>query len=132
MDDVGSSDLDIDTLTASIRADSGDLSVFYQVLGSKLADALPQNTVLQREGGGLFRKKEGPIKVIRLTTDNDVFEAEWSHGMVVARHSHAVRGITLKNEELEFDAWLRALVEVLAARAQKSAQARAALQSLVT
>ncbi len=85
---------------------------------------------VEREGG--FFKKEHPIHSVTVTFGEDVFSAELAHGAVVAHRAHAVRGITLKSEDLDFHSWLEAIVKVLGQQAQASAQARAALQSLVT
>lgn len=121
---------DLDALAASLRADASDISIFFQVLAVKLNDAMPGSVALEREGG-LF-KKDHPIRKITLRAGEEVFEAELRHGAVAARHAHAVRGITLRSEALEFQAWLRALLGVLEARARTSADASAALRSLVT
>ncbi len=130
MSDVPSSDTDLDALAASLRADASDTGVFFQVLAAKLLDAMPGEVDVEREGG-LF-KKDHHAKRIVVRAGDDVFEAELRRGAVACRHAHAVRGITLRSEELGLDQWLRALVGVLAARAQDSAAATAALRSLVT
>ncbi|MBJ7609191.1 MAG: hypothetical protein JF887_07130 [Candidatus Dormibacteraeota bacterium] len=130
MSDLPPQEQDLDALAASLRADASDIGVFFQVLAAKLSDAMPGAVDLEREGG-LF-KKDHPVKKISLRAGDDVFEAELRHGAVASRHAHAVRGITLRSEELDFQAWLRALLGVLQSRAQSSAEASAALRSLVT
>jgi hypothetical protein len=55
-----------------------------------------------------------------------------SHGhRVEATRGKTVRNVTIKNEPLELDAWVRALAGDLSARASESAEARAALERLV-
>ena len=130
MTDVPPSGLDIDALAASIHADGSDITVFFQVLATKLSGAMPGAVELEREGG--FLKKTHPVKKITVHAAEDVFEAELRGGSVTARHAHAVRGITLRSEELDFQAWLRALLGVLETRARSSSEASAALRSLVT
>jgi hypothetical protein len=130
MTDVPPRDQDLDTLAASLRADASDTGVFFQVLASRLNDSMPGIVTLEREGG-LF-KKDHPVKKITVRAGEDLFEAEVVGGAVAARHAHAVRGITLRSEELDFQAWLRALLGVLQTRAQGSAEASAALRALVT
>lgn len=130
MSDVPSPDPDLDVLAASLRADASDIGVFFQVLGGKLFASMPGGVELERDGG-LF-KKDHPIKRIVVHAGDDLFEAELRHGAVNCRHAHAVRGITLRSEELGLEAWLRALLGALAGQAQSSAQATAALRSLVT
>lgn len=130
MSDVPPPAQDLDALAASLRADGSDIAVFFQVLGGKLLDAMPGAVEVEREGG-LF-KKEHPIRRIVVHAGDDLFEAEMKRGTIACRHAHAVRGITLRSEETGLDAWLRALVGVLASTAQSSAEASAALRSLVT
>jgi hypothetical protein len=130
MTDVPPRDQDLDTLAASLRADASDTGVFFQVLATRLVDSMPGIVTLEREGG-LFRK-DHPVKKITVRAGDDLFEAEVVGGAVAARHAHAVRGITLRSEELDFQAWLRALLGVLQTRAQSSAEASAALRALVT
>lgn len=121
---------DLDEVAASLRADASDINVFFQVFCQKLADTMGGAVTLEREGG--FFKKEHPVKGVTVTLGEDVFSAELSHGVVAAHRAHAVRGITLKSEDMDFHAWLEAIVQVLGQQAQASSQARAALQSLVT
>src|SRR4029077_21006682 len=124
MPDMPQPETDLDAIAASLRSDSSDITVFFQVLGAKLAESMPGSVKLEREGG-MF-KKQHPIKRITVTAGEDVFEAALDVGTIACRHSHAVRGITLRSEELALDAWLRALVGALAVQAQSSAQASAA------
>jgi hypothetical protein len=130
MTDMTPPEQDIDALAASIHADAGDLGVFFQVLAAKLSDAMPGIVDLERERG-LF-KKDRPVRKLTVRAGDDVFEAELRQGAVATRHSHAVRGITLRSEEMDFQAWLRALLGALQTRARSSADANAALRSLVT
>jgi hypothetical protein len=130
MTDVPPPEQDLDALAASLRADASDIGVFFQVLAARLSDSMPGIVSLEREGG-LF-KKEHPVKRITVRAGDDVFAAELRGGAVAAHHARAVRGITLRSEELDFQAWLRALLGVLQTRAQGSAEASAALRALVT
>jgi hypothetical protein len=121
---------DLDSVAASLHLDAADIGVFFQVFSSKLLATVPGMVEVQREGG-LF-KKEHPVRKITVRAGEDVFDAELSRGAVVCHHSHAVRGIVLRSEEMSFDAWRRALVDVLGQQAQLSAQAVSALRSEVT
>lgn len=120
---------DIDSMMASMKMDASDTKVFFNVLAAKLEGAIPDAVTIEREGG--FFKKDHPIKSIKLTLGEDVFEASLSGGTVHALHSHAVRGITLRSEELSFDDWQRRLLEILHRSAETSSGARAALESLI-
>ncbi len=130
MTDVPPQEQDLDALAASMRLDASDIGVFFQVLATRLNDSMPGIVTLDREGG-LF-KKDHPVKKVTVRAGEDVFEAEFRGGTVLAKHAHAVRGITLRSEELDFQAWLRALLGVLQTRAQSNAEASAALRALVT
>ncbi|HEX6539633.1 MAG TPA: hypothetical protein VF155_10670 [Candidatus Dormibacteraeota bacterium] len=121
---------DLDSVVAALRADAGDVNIFFQVLASKLADSMPGEVQLEREGG-MF-KKDHPVRRITVSAGDDVLEAELRHGTITAQHAHAVRGIRLRTEQLGFDAWLRRLVEVLSRQSQSNAAASAALRALVT
>ncbi len=121
---------DLDSVAASLHLDAADAGVFFQVFCSKLLSSVPGLCEVQREGG-LF-KKEHPVRKITVRAGEDVFEAELRRGTLACRHSHAVRGIVLRSEDLGFDAWRRALVQVLSTQAQISAEAVQALRSEVT
>jgi hypothetical protein len=123
-------DPDLDSVAASLHLDAADLGVFFQVFSSKLLATVPGMVEVQREGG-LF-KKEHPVRKLTVRVGEDVFEAELRGGAVLCRHSHAVRGIVLRSEEMSFDAWRGDLVNVLSQQAQISAQALSALRSEVT
>lgn len=130
MSDLPPSEPDLDSVVASLRADASDVTVFFQVLASKLTESMPGSVQLEREGG-LF-KKEHPVKRITVNAGDDVLEAELRHGAITAQHAHAVRGIRLRTEQVGFDEWLRRLVEVLSRQSQSNAAASAALRALVT
>jgi len=123
-------DADLDAVVATLHADAADVTVFFQVLATKLSDSMGGAVQLEREGG-MF-KKDHPVKRITVNAGDDVLEAELKHGAITAQHAHAVRGIRLRTEQLGFDEWLRRLVEVLSRQSQSSAAASAALRSLVT
>ena len=95
MTDVPPQEQDLDTLAASLRLDASDIGVFFQVLATRLNDSMPGIVTLARESG-MF-KKEHPVKKITVAAGDDLFEAELRGGAVVARHAHAVRGITLRS-----------------------------------
>jgi hypothetical protein len=120
---------DLDSVAASLHMDRADIGVFFQVFSAKLLATVPGMVEVQREGG-LF-KKEHPVRRITVHAGEDLFEAELRGAGVVCRHAHSVRGIVLRSEEMSFDAWRRALVQVLSVQAQISAQALEGLRSEV-
>src|ERR1035437_29604 len=74
MTDVPPQEQDLDALAASLRLDASDIGVFFQVLATRLNDAMPGIVTLAREGG-LF-KKDHPVKKITVRAGGDVLEAE--------------------------------------------------------
>jgi hypothetical protein len=132
MDQLPSGDpaMSFDLVAASIRADLSDLKTFMDALAVKLEAALPGMVSVEREGG-LFRK-ERKARAIHVQLDDKRYELARAGALLEARLSHQVRGITLKNEVLTLDAWITELSQHLARHAESSAEARAALERLVT
>lgn len=118
---------DFDLLAASLRADTTDVRSFVEVLATKLVGALPHRVRIDR-GGMLGRKR-----VQRLAVDlgDERYELEHDDGRVACRRANVVRGITLKNEQLELDAWIDELSRRLLDEAQRSERDRAALDRLL-
>ena len=124
------SDLDFDLVAATIRADAQDAGTFLEVLAGKLEAALP-GAVQVRRGGGLFARRH-PVVEIALTLGEWNFRLEASSaGAVRGERAHTVRGIALKSESLELDAWVQALLAALQVHAKGSAQAADALHRLL-
>jgi hypothetical protein len=124
MDDAHGFDL----LAASLRADARDLELFLEVLAAKLTEALPAAVAVEREGGLLARRR---VKRVAVELDEHRYELARAPGGVAGRHSHQVRGITLKTEQLALDDWITALSRHLAESARVSEQGRAALLRLL-
>jgi hypothetical protein len=130
MSDASPPEPSLDNVAASLHLDASDIRVYFQVFCSKLLNSVPGMCEVQREGG-LF-KKEHPIRKITVRVADDVFEAELTRGSVACRHSHAVRGIVLRSEDLGFAPWRDALVQLLSSQAEVSAKAVEGLRSEVT
>ena len=122
--------LGFDMVAASIRADARDLGTFLEALAVKLESSLPGLVRVEREGG-LF-KKEHPVKAIRVQLEDKFFDVYRSATGLEARIAHQVRVITLKNERTQLDAWISELSHHLARHATTSAEARSALEKMVT
>ncbi len=127
-EDAGT-DLDIDLLAASLRADAGDVGAFVEALAVKLEEAVPGGVRIERRRDGLF----GPKLVRRIALDAGGRRLELrKDGIAVQAYSSRVSGgIVLKSEELSIDEWLRALGEALAVQAQHSQSTRQALERLL-
>ena len=128
-DEDAATELDIDMLAASLRADAGDLGSFVEALAAKLEEAVPGAVRVERRRDGMFGRK----RVRRLTLDagGRRLELRAADGRVQTLCSRLSAGIVIKNEELDTDDWLRALGEALAVQAQSSKTTRLALERLL-
>ncbi|MGH7641857.1 MAG: hypothetical protein ACRENX_02385 [Candidatus Dormibacteria bacterium] len=122
---------DFDRLAAALRADSGDLSTFLEVVAEKFEVALPGRTKVERDGGGMLRRHR-QVKRVSLELGDLRFELARSGGAVAAQCTKVVRGIALKTEILNLDSWLLELARALSAQAGASSQDRVALERLLS
>ncbi|HWE14889.1 MAG TPA: hypothetical protein VG365_15300 [Solirubrobacteraceae bacterium] len=122
-------DLDIDLLAASLRADASDLGAFVEALAVKLEEAVPGAVRVERRRSRL----RGPKLVRRIALDAGGLRLELraGDGAVQTYCSRLSGGIVLKTEQVDTDAWLRALGEALAAQARLSQSTRQALERLL-
>ena len=123
-------DRDFELLAASLRADVGDLKTFLEVLAGKLEDALPGATSVER-GGGIFSKKRVRRIAIELGDNRYELAAEEGGERLQPSRAKSVRGIVLKREPLQLNEWIDDLSRALAAEAERSEQARLALERLL-
>ncbi len=119
--------LQVDLLAASLRADMTDLKAFMEVLAVKLEEAMPDQTVVARQNK-LF-SREHPVREILITLDDYQYRISREQGgPLLTQRVKVVRGIALKTEQMPMEQWIGELAEGLARQAQKSAQARIALE----
>ncbi|MGD0833373.1 MAG: hypothetical protein ABSA40_02970 [Candidatus Dormibacteria bacterium] len=126
MDAAGGPEPDMDMVMASMLADVRDIRVFFPVLVSRLAAALPEAVEVEREGGLL--KRNHPVRKVTVRADDEVFDAELTPTGLVCRSSHALQGVMT---EITFEAWLRLLLVSLRRQAAGSASVSAALRSFI-
>jgi hypothetical protein len=120
--------LGFDVLAASLRADARDLELFLEVLAAKLSGALPGRVGVDHDGGLISRKR---VKRVAVDLGEHRYELARAAGGLAGRHSHQVRGITLKTEQLALEDWILALSRHLADEARQSEQGRLALERLI-
>ncbi len=121
---------DFDLSAAGLRADGSDLRISVEVLASKLESALPSQTRVERRGGGLLgtRGEAGaPAEVNLGDTSYELTVAQRIEGF----RKREVGGIAIKREALDPGEWVSALAADLREEAQRSAEARTALERLV-
>jgi len=127
MSDLDPQDQEIDELIGTLRADSRDIRVFFQVFAGKLADALPDAVEVEREGALFARRR--PIRSITVRAGDDILQAEMTRDGLVCREVRVLSGLT---DEIGLDAWMRLLAASLREKARSTADASAVLRSLLT
>jgi hypothetical protein len=126
--------LDIDLPAASLRADGTDLRISIAVLAAKLESTLPGRTRVERRGGGLLGRGEKHVRSIQveLGANNGVrYELTIDGERIAGFRERKSGGISIKREPLDPDQWVAALTAELRTEAERSAEARAALEALV-
>jgi hypothetical protein len=102
-----------------------------EVLASKLESSLPGHTRVERHGGGLLGRGEKRVRRLEVELGGCSYELMSSGERVECSRERKVGGISIKREPLGPDAWVAALTAELRDEAQRSAQAREALEKLV-
>ena len=129
-DGASEDDGGFELLSASLRASSGDLKTFVEVLADKLEQALPGRVTVERRAVKRFSKKKRVARIEVALGDNR-YIALAQGGALETRCAKAVRGVVLKSEVLSLDAWLEAIAHDLAIEAEASEQSRLALEQLL-
>ena len=124
---MGASEFDL--VAASLRADAGDLRAFVEALAEKLTTSLPGGVKVDRKGSLLGGPKH--VRRIALQLGDEQLELEHDAGHIACRRRTVVRGIALKNEEIDLDAWIDAVTRALVHEAQASERGREALERLL-
>jgi hypothetical protein len=120
---------DLDLVAASLRADAADLDAFVEALAVRLEGALPGQVEVERKGGLLGSNKR--VRRIAVSLGDQRYEADVDRGRVTCRRRSVVRGIALKTEELDLDAWIDALSRDLVEEGERSERGRQALSRLL-
>jgi hypothetical protein len=121
--------VDLDLLSASLRADASDSSAFVESLAGKLEEAIPRLVRVERRRDGLV----GPKRVRRIAVDAGELrlELQSSGGIVEASCARVSGGIVLKRERVGTEAWLDELGRAIAEEARRSETTRRALERLL-
>ncbi len=128
--EVPGEERDFDLSAASLRASSGDLRTFVEVLADKLDRALPGRVKITRRAARVLSKQKH-VTAIELDLGGTRYLLAAHDGAVETRCATAVRGIVLKSEAVSLDAWIDALLRELANEARTSEQSKLALEQLV-
>jgi hypothetical protein len=126
---------DLHLIAAALRADRADVASYTRVLTSTLGAALPAGMVSVEHHRTVADRLAGrpgqPVAVTVRTPEQELELREGRHGEVVAEIRQVVRDVVIKRRAVPVDEWLVALAGVLAALAERSATARAALADLL-
>lgn len=121
---------DFELLAASLRASSGDLSTFVEVLAEKLEQGLPGRVRVGRRATR-FLGKQKRVESLECDFGERRYLMAFRGGALETRRATAVRGVVLKSEELALDEWIDALAHDLADEARSSERSRLALEQLL-
>jgi hypothetical protein len=131
---VSSVDDTFDLSAAGLRADGTDLRISVEVLAAKLESSLPGRTRIERRGGGLLGRGEKHVRQIQVDLGSGSgtrYQLEIDGGRVEGFRERKSGGIAIKREPLDPDQWIAALTADLQSEAERSAEARTALEGLV-
>jgi hypothetical protein len=126
-----------DLSAAGLRADGTDLRISVEVLAAKLESSLPGRTRVERHGGGLLGRGEKHVRQIQVELGADsgaggaIYKLTIDGDRVEGFRERKSGGISIKREPLDPDQWIAALTAELQSEAQRSAEARSALEGLV-
>ncbi|HEY5044572.1 MAG TPA: hypothetical protein VII53_01820 [Solirubrobacteraceae bacterium] len=132
-----STDETFDLSAAGLRADGTDLRISVEVLAAKLEATLPGRTRVERHGGGLLGRGEKHVREIQVELGADsgaggaIYKLTIDGDRVEAFRERKSGGIAIKREPLDPDQWVAALTDDLRSEAERSAEARLALEGLV-
>lgn len=124
-------DQDFDLSAAGLRADGTDLRISVEVLASKLEESLPGRAHIERRGGGLLGRGPKRVRQVRIELGGNCYQLTVADDHVDGFRERQVGGISIKRESLAPDEWVAALTADLRAEAERSAEARAALERLL-
>jgi hypothetical protein len=120
---------DLELAAASLRADRSDVRILVKALTDMLGDALGSRMEVKRTGGR-FRKPE-VIQSIKITMDDDQFDAVVDGDALRCTIGHSSGGIRIRSEKVGVDEWLARLLADLQTEAAHSQAVRQALESIV-
>jgi hypothetical protein len=120
-----------DLVAAGLRGDGADLAISVEVLASKLEQALPGRARVERRGSGMLGRGAKRVRRVHVELGPCAYELAVNDGHVQGYRERQSGGIAIKREALSPDQWIAALTADLRAEAERSAQARTALEELL-
>jgi len=120
-----------DLAAAGLRGDGAELLMSVEVLAAKLEHALPGQARVERRGGGLLGRGQKRVRAVRVELGTAAYLLGVEGERVEGFRERQVGGISIKRESLSPDEWIAALTADLRAEAERSSQARTALEQLL-
>jgi hypothetical protein len=125
------SDETFDLVAAGLRADGVELSSSVEALATKLEQALPGAARVERRGGGLLGRGIKRVRQVRVEVGSNLYQLAVDGARVQGFREKQVGGIAIKREALDPGEWIAALGADLRVEAERSSQAREALERLL-
>lgn len=122
---------EFDLAAAGLRLDGADVAGSSEVLAAKLEQALPGRVSVRRGGGGLLGKGAKRVRELTVKLGSCQYELLIDGDRVQGVRGRQAGGITIKREALDPAAWLAALTADLQEEAQRSSDAREAIERLL-
>jgi hypothetical protein len=122
---------DFDLAAAGLRLDGADVAGSTDILASKLQEALPGRVSVRRSGGGLLGRGSKRVRELSIELGPSRYELLVEGERLECLRGKQVGGISIKREPLDPASWLAALTRDLQAEAERSSEARAALERLL-
>jgi hypothetical protein len=127
-----STEENFDLAAAGLRVDGAELSTSVEVLASKLEQALPGRARAERRGAGMLGRGKKSVRSLRVDLGSSCFQLIVDGERLEGFRERQVGGISIKRESLQAAEWVAALTETLRAEAEHSAEARTALERLLS
>jgi hypothetical protein len=119
-----------DLAAAGLRSDETDAAGLVDVLAAKLEGALPHRCTVERRRRGLL-SRQAHVGRVAVELGNRRFLISRHHRRIDAVIETEVHDMRRRTEQVDLGAWLQALRMELERQAEKSAEARAALEQLL-
>jgi len=130
MTDASSNWEELGVVSALAGNYSRDSKGFLETLANTLESVLPEQTTVERKKG-LFVKTHPVIRLEITFGDHLYVLADPGHGRLAATHAKAVRGITLRTDELAVEDWITEIGQQLQSLEQHSEKSFYALKEFL-
>jgi hypothetical protein len=121
---------ELDLSAAWFRRAQGDFKAFIAAFGARLEGAIPGRVTVERKRAGLFSTRSEVVGVA-ISTEATLYSLALVRDRLVASRSKAVRGVTLKSEEMPVPEWLQSLDADIRKLAEHAGSAQSVLHEFL-